>query len=728
MMDTDVRQSTPNQRRALGLFIARTLGQYDTALWSGAAGFAREHGLKLLTVVGGGLQGAGPGFEPQRNVLYELSEAGQFDGLVIAGHIGHDITPEAFRTFCERYRPLPLAMTAANLEGIPSVVVDNTAGLRAAITHLIEAHGYRRIACVRGSDGDWDAEERYRIYTEVLVEHGLPFDPQLVAPGNFQSSDGQPAVELLLDQRQLELDAIVCANDLTALGVIETLSARGLQVPDDIAVVGFDDITESRYFLSPLTTVHQPLYEIGWRAAELVWRQICGETIPARVVLPTALVLRQSCGCLFETTRHAVAGLWDAPHASTELATMLTQRRAELLAMLVPALQEQWPSFAPAWAAQLLDAFAVELEGQAHGRFVQELQGLARPSLLGGMDVNTWQRLASTLRRQLLPYLLNRNQMLAAEDIWHQARVLLSELAQWIEVYHQQQEVLQATQLRRISQALISSFEVPALMEVVVHELPRLGIASCALALYGDPQAPHDMASLILAYDRRGRIELPAEGLPFAATELAPHEVWRDGRPDGMVLHALYFQQQQLGYVLFEIAPNGGEIAEILRGQISSALMGALLMAQEKRALAEVAHSAARTHAQEEIIEAQKAIVRELSTPLIPITDRVMVMPLIGTIDSTRAQQIMETLLASLAAHDTQVVILDITGVSIIDTMVANALIEAARAARLLGGQVMLTGIRPEVAQTLVGLGVDLRGIRTHSTLDRGIAAALRAR
>jgi anti-anti-sigma factor len=105
-----------------------------------------------------------------------------------------------------------------------------------------------------------------------------------------------------------------------------------------------------------------------------------------------------------------------------------------------------------------------------------------------------------------------------------------------------------------------------------------------------------------------------------------------------------------------------------------------------------------------------------------------MVMPLIGTIDSTRAQQIMETLLASLAAYGTQVVILDITGVSIIDTMVANALIEAAHAARLLGAQVMLTGIRPEVAQTLVGLGVDLRGIRTHSTLDRGIAAALRAR
>ena len=97
--------------------------------------------------------------------------------------------------------------------------------------------------------------------------------------------------------------------------MIETLTARGLQVPDDIAVVGFDDISESRYFLSPLTTVHQPLYEIGWRAAELVWRQICGETIPERLVLPTALVLRQSCGCL---SSHPSRGRRSVGHAARQ--------------------------------------------------------------------------------------------------------------------------------------------------------------------------------------------------------------------------------------------------------------------------------------------------------------------------------------------------------------------------------------------------------------------------
>jgi rsbT co-antagonist protein RsbR len=132
--------------------------------------------------------------------------------------------------------------------------------------------------------------------------------------------------------------------------------------------------------------------------------------------------------------------------------------------------------------------------------------------------------------------------------------------------------------------------------------------------------------------------------------------------------------------------------------------------------------------ANNEIIKSQKAILRELSTPLIPISDDVMVMPLIGAIDSARAQQIIEALLEGIAANTTRFVILDITGVPLVDTQVANALVQGARAVRLLGAQVVLTGIRPEVAQTLVGLGVDLRNITTLSTLQSGIAYALKQR
>lgn len=127
---------------------------------------------------------------------------------------------------------------------------------------------------------------------------------------------------------------------------------------------------------------------------------------------------------------------------------------------------------------------------------------------------------------------------------------------------------------------------------------------------------------------------------------------------------------------------------------------------------------------QDELIQVQAAAIQELSTPLIPISDDVLVMPLIGTIDSARTQQVLERLLTGIAQSRAHTAILDITGVAIVDTQVANALIRAAQAVQLLGAKVVLTGIRPEVAQTLIGLGIDLRNIITRSTLQTGIAYA----
>lgn len=129
---------------------------------------------------------------------------------------------------------------------------------------------------------------------------------------------------------------------------------------------------------------------------------------------------------------------------------------------------------------------------------------------------------------------------------------------------------------------------------------------------------------------------------------------------------------------------------------------------------------------QAQIIEAQQHALRELSTPLLPIAGKVVLMPIVGAIDSRRAQQVLETLLHGVAEYNAEVAIVDITGVQVVDTQVANAFIQAARAVQLLGAQVMLTGIRPEVAQTLVQLGVDLQGMNTRGSLQSGIAAALK--
>ena len=128
---------------------------------------------------------------------------------------------------------------------------------------------------------------------------------------------------------------------------------------------------------------------------------------------------------------------------------------------------------------------------------------------------------------------------------------------------------------------------------------------------------------------------------------------------------------------------------------------------------------------QQQVIEAQRAAIRELSTPLIPISDTAVIMPLVGAIDSTRAQQIIDTLLEGVATYRADMAIVDITGVQVVDTQVANALVRAAQAVRLLGAQVILTGIKPQVAQTLVQLGVSLAGIRTTGTLQTSVRLAL---
>jgi rsbT co-antagonist protein RsbR len=135
---------------------------------------------------------------------------------------------------------------------------------------------------------------------------------------------------------------------------------------------------------------------------------------------------------------------------------------------------------------------------------------------------------------------------------------------------------------------------------------------------------------------------------------------------------------------------------------------------------------AAMRHAieQEAVVSAQAMALAELSTPLIPVSDAVVAMPLIGALDSRRIQRALEMLLAGVMERRARVAIVDITGVPVVDTQVANALLRAAQAVRLLGAMVVLTGIRPEVAQTLVGLGVSFDSIVTRSSLQSGIVYA----
>jgi diguanylate cyclase (GGDEF)-like protein len=286
-----------SDRPTLGLLVDSLEEAYQNAVLAGVAAAAVEHDANLLCFAGGVLRSPHR-FGAQRNAIYEIAGPENIDGLlVMSGTLGNHVGLAELVRFCERFRPLPMCSIAVALPGVSSVLVDNATGMRDAIVHLLEAHGHRRIAFIRGPEANEEAERRYRVYRDVLAERGVPLDPELVAVGHFQQESGKAAIDVLFGERGLLPQAIVAASDSMALGAIDALAARGLRVPEDVAVVGFDDVEEARFSAAPLTTVRQPLEQQGRRAAELLLSQIGGRKAPEQVVLHTELVTRSSCGC-----------------------------------------------------------------------------------------------------------------------------------------------------------------------------------------------------------------------------------------------------------------------------------------------------------------------------------------------------------------------------------------------------------------------------------------------
>jgi LacI family transcriptional regulator len=176
------------------------------------------------------------------------------------------------------------------------VAADNRAGMRALVSHLIERHGRTRLWYVDGPPDAPDARERRRAFEETVAQHqGVRLAGR--SQGRFAALSGQHAVREILAGREAP-DAIVCANDQTAIGAIRELQASRMVVPGDVCVTGFDDIYLGAVLNPPLTTVHQPMRHIGERACSLLLDRIAHPDLPRRVErLPTRLVVRESCGC-----------------------------------------------------------------------------------------------------------------------------------------------------------------------------------------------------------------------------------------------------------------------------------------------------------------------------------------------------------------------------------------------------------------------------------------------
>jgi DNA-binding LacI/PurR family transcriptional regulator len=181
---------------------------------------------------------------------------------------------------------------------IPSVTVENVEITKNLIDHLIRVHGKRRILFLRGPINQEDSVRRELGYKRALEDNGIPFSEDLILNGEFERDVSFNEMNHFLENgRRVEFDAIFTGDDDAAIGVLRSLQMHGLNVPQDVAVVGFDDLGFAPFLNPPLTTVRAPTEEVGRIAAEKLFKLIEDQPVNEPMILPTEIIFRSSCGC-----------------------------------------------------------------------------------------------------------------------------------------------------------------------------------------------------------------------------------------------------------------------------------------------------------------------------------------------------------------------------------------------------------------------------------------------
>jgi PAS domain S-box-containing protein len=516
----------------------------------------------------------------QANVLYDLAKDSRLDGLIIwnAG-LTVCLSQEEVERFCKQFH-IPVITLEGRVSGLTCVSYDNYQGMRSAIEHLIDVHGYRKIGFLGMYEHHTGFQERYRGYIDAMRDHGLPIDPRLAKPWfpedriSLGMIDGRVLATYLAEASSLGMEAVIGIADSIVLQVQSTLQERGVRVPGDVAVVGFDDSAEGRVLTPPLTTVKPSWYEFGHSAAEALIDLLAGKPAPEEVNVPTVLMVRQSCGCRDPYVAAAAAEPFPTPQAASASDTESIRREIEPLSK----------------------AFTEELAGGKAAGFLDALEAALQRSTAAMEELSYWHNALVALRRQILPRLKHDGpQAERAETLLQQAHILISRIAERTQMLRGFRAAEKELDFQRVSVSLLTTLDLATLMDTLANELPRLGIPGCYLSLFENPRpytypdAAPEWARLILAYGPRGRARLESSGLRFPAKQLIPDKLWPRDRACSFVLLSLRFQEEQMGFVVFESGSRNGRMYETLRTQISSALQGALLMQRVQERSAELA-------------------------------------------------------------------------------------------------------------------------------------------
>lgn len=517
---------------------------------------ASDYGVNLLNFAGAIKYSLSGDIDFLQHYLkkYRYMRPNVIDGLVTwASSLNVYLSDDAIGALHDKLSPLPLVdLGVSVLNDVPGVTIRSSDGIRLVMDHLADGHGYSRfgfVGCLEGRQ----YQERLEAWRAELARRGWQEDPAMVGLlDSLEPKDIRKWVDTLCRRFDLKdrrhLDALVTVSDVAAATLLDELEHRGLRVPQDVAVTGFNNQIQSIGSRCPLTTVDLGYFRRGYAAVELLLDRIenPGHRFDT-LIMESSLVIRQSCGCFEAAVTEAGDPLRAVPGGAG-------------------GLKEALASEAP----DLAEAVVAEVAGNPGGALLRWFQRLTQqagptPDRLAGYQV-LLTRLRSLVLARLPVGSPERDRL---ESVFHQARILVSQTADYYQRSHKT-DAYRFNDLARIAISFASAIDVPQVFEAVRHHLGELEMPGIFLVLQEELAPDIGSANLELVHPAGS----PAIELPVRIHEsgFIPRSLLPRDRPWVMMLEILYASGMCLGYALIERGPDNVALYDAVRTLLSHSL------------------------------------------------------------------------------------------------------------------------------------------------------------
>ena len=540
-----------------------------------------------LTVFAGGTLLEPFTFDYHMNSIYSYINPENVDVMIIlSATLRSYVAPAVFTSFFDSISKIPIISITLQLENHYSLIIDNKTGLEKAIRHLVLDHQKKRIAFIKGPENNFEAKQRLDVFYATLRDCGIEPDPLLVCPGDFTGRTGTKAVSILLDERKASFDAIVSANDEMALSAMHALQDRGISIPDDVAIVGFDDLIQTAYMSPSLTTVRQPFYEQGKLAVEMALGIINGIPMEPLQVSPTELVIRSSCGCLprsidlYTSTRELIAANIQPLH-DINLEDCLEQIRK------LACPQELT-------GEELIDGVSYLYSLFSHVSSLEQnekafLRGIQNFTVTRNQDLPLllfWEQVITVIAAYLGS---GKQQERFIIDAGEKACILLHEAQVFIQNRLQYKFIDESIRFQRIIELFLLTKDLAGLNSVLTQIMPVLDIRNFFLVLHktvknkSDKPLPDIVSGRKLVLAIRNGQPLDITPLKVEDRLLLPKSIMDSMQDYQLTVSAVLSREELFGYVCMECGGMSVNIYDSLILELGGVVKRCLLDYQQKR-------------------------------------------------------------------------------------------------------------------------------------------------